>query len=139
MWTDGRLMRAETRFSARWQPAGLCASPSCAATSAGDPEKMSVPQRMGFALFSDALRCCCGRHRDDGGGESAEIAYTPTDSSWLNRIEAQFTALREFTLNGTDHVDHREQGSVIRRYIAWRNRNIDIPRLRWVVSKANVA
>jgi len=25
-----------------------------------------------------------------------EIAYTPTNSSWLNRIEAQFTALRYF-------------------------------------------
>src|SRR5690606_31230341 len=102
------------------------------------PEKMSVPQRMGFALFSDALRCCCGRHRDDGGGENAEIAYTPTDSSWLNRIEARFTALREFTLNGTDHVDHREQGSVIRRYIAWRHRNVGVHRQRWEVSKADV-
>jgi transposase len=25
---------------------------------------------------------------------NAEIAYTPTNSSWLNRVEAQFTALR---------------------------------------------
>jgi transposase len=49
---------------------------------------------------------------------NVEIAYTPTNSSWLNRIEAQFTALREFTLNGTDHGSHREQGSMIRRYIA---------------------
>lgn len=28
---------------------------------------------------------------------NVEIAYTPTNSSWLNRIEAQFTALRYFT------------------------------------------
>lgn len=28
--------------------------------------------------------------------EPLEIAYTPTNSSWLNRIEAQFTALRYF-------------------------------------------
>jgi hypothetical protein len=34
-----------------------------------------------------------------------EIAYTPTDSSWLTRIEAQFTALRYFALDGTDHQD----------------------------------
>jgi transposase len=27
------------------------------------------------------------------------MAYTPTNSSWLNRIEAQFTALRYFALN----------------------------------------
>jgi hypothetical protein len=37
------------------------------------------------------------------------------------RLECQFTALREFTLNGTDHATHREQGSMIRRYFAWRN------------------
>jgi transposase len=31
---------------------------------------------------------------------NSEIAYTPTNSSWLNRVEAQFTALRYFALNG---------------------------------------
>ncbi|MCX4418484.1 hypothetical protein O1M63_45260 [Streptomyces mirabilis] len=43
------------------------------------------------------------------------FAYTPTNSSWLNRIEAQFTALRYFTLDGTDYASHKEQGSMIRR------------------------
>ena len=51
---------------------------------------------------------------------NVEIACTPTNSSWLNRIEAQFTALRYFTLDGTDHVSHKEQASMIRRYIIWR-------------------
>ena len=50
-----------------------------------------------------------------------------------------FTALREFTLNGTDHATHREQGSMIRRYVAWRNRNTGNPRLRRIVDRANVA
>ncbi|MEV7013052.1 hypothetical protein [Streptosporangium sp. NPDC051022] len=68
-----------------------------------------------------------------------EIACTPTNSSWLNRIEAQFTALRYFTLDGTDHVDHKEQDSMIRRYIIWRNRHADDRRLRAVVDRANVA
>ena len=36
-------------------------------------------------------------------------------ASWLNRIEAQFTALRYFALDGTDHRSHKEQGSMIRR------------------------
>jgi hypothetical protein len=53
---------------------------------------------------------------------NVELAYTPTNASWLNRIEAQFTALRYFTLDGTDHASHREQASMIRRYLAWRNR-----------------
>jgi hypothetical protein len=48
---------------------------------------------------------------------NVEIAYTSTNSSWLNRIEAQLTALRYFALDGTDHASHREQASMIRRYI----------------------
>ena len=70
---------------------------------------------------------------------NAEIAYTPGNCSWMNRIECQFTALREFTLNGTDHATHREQASMIRRYIAWRNRHTADPRLRRIVKRANVA
>ena len=70
---------------------------------------------------------------------NAEIAYTPTNSSWMNRLECQFTALREFTLNGTDHATHREQGSMIRRYIAWRNRHTRDPRLRRIVKRASAA
>ncbi len=70
---------------------------------------------------------------------NAEIACTPANSSWMNRLECQFTALREFTLNGTDRATHREQGSMIRRYIAWRNRNTSNPRLRRIVERANVA
>ena len=37
---------------------------------------------------------------------NVELAYTPHYASWLNRIEAQFTALRYFCLDGTDHESH---------------------------------
>ena len=70
---------------------------------------------------------------------NAEIAYTPTNSSWLNRIEAQFTALRYFALDGTDHATHEQQASMIRRYISWRNNHAYDERLRQVVARANVA
>jgi transposase len=70
---------------------------------------------------------------------NVEIAYTPTNSSWLNRIEAQFTALRYFALDGTDHSSHTEQASMIRRYIIWRNNHAYDERLRRVVDRANVA
>ncbi|MEU5725070.1 hypothetical protein ABZ783_25070 [Micromonospora sp. NPDC047738] len=70
---------------------------------------------------------------------NVELAYTPTNSSSLNRIEAQFTALRYFTLDGTDHGSHKQQGSMIRRYIIWRNNNAADERLRKVVARANVA
>jgi transposase len=68
-----------------------------------------------------------------------EMAYVPFYASWLNRIEAQFQALRYFTLDGTDHASHEEQGRMIRRYIAWRNRNAHDRALRELVKRANVA
>jgi hypothetical protein len=73
------------------------------------------------------------------GSTDVEIAYTPTNSSRLNRIEARFTALRHFALGGTDHRTHQEQGGMIRRYIAWRNRNAEDRELRCIVERANSA
>jgi len=70
---------------------------------------------------------------------NVELAYTPFYGSWLNRIEAQFTALRYFALDGTDHGTHREQASMIRRYIIWRNRNAHDRALNELVNRANVA
>ncbi|WP_227997886.1 transposase [Nocardia australiensis] len=76
---------------------------------------------------------------DWAAANNVEFAYTPTNSFWLNRIEAQFTALRYFALDGTDHASHTEQGSMIRRYIIWRNKHAADERLRQVVDRANVA
>jgi transposase len=70
---------------------------------------------------------------------NVELAYVPFYASWMNRIEAQFTGLRYFALDGTDHPDHATQSRMIRRYIAWRNRNADNRDLRRVIDKANVA
>jgi len=67
---------------------------------------------------------------------NVELAYVPFYGSWLNRIEAQFTALRYFALDGTDHPSHREQASMIRRYIIWRNNHATDPRLRKVIRRA---
>jgi transposase len=70
---------------------------------------------------------------------NVELAYTPTYSSWLNRIEAQFQGLRYFSLDGTDHGTHKEQASMIRRYIRWRNRHAHDLALAALVKRANVA
>jgi hypothetical protein len=59
---------------------------------------------------------------DWSAANNVEQACTPTNASWPNRIEAQFQALRYFTLDGTDSSGHAEQATMIRRYIAWRNR-----------------
>jgi transposase len=70
---------------------------------------------------------------------NVELAYVPFYASWLNRIEAQFQALRYFTLDGTDHPSHEEQARMIRRYIAWRNRNAHDQALASFIKRANVA
>lgn len=52
---------------------------------------------------------------------AVEPVFPPTCSSWLNWIEAEFTALRCFALNGTDHHSHAEQNAAIAAYIRRRN------------------
>ncbi|WP_443049298.1 hypothetical protein [Streptomyces sp. NBC_00316] len=81
--------------------------------------------RFEFTEITDELRQLfpalttkpCQRVGTRATANNVEIAYTPTNSAWLNRIEAQFTALRYFTLDDTDHADRKEQGSMIRRYV----------------------
>lgn len=70
--------------------------------------------------------------------DNVELAYTPYYSSWLNHIEPQFTGLRYFALDGTDHPSHREHGSMIRRYIAWRNNHAADPTLCQVIRRASL-
>jgi transposase len=76
---------------------------------------------------------------DWAAANNVELAYVPFYASWLNRIEAQFSALRYFALDGTDHPSHEAQSRMIRRYIAWRNRNAHDCALRELVKRANVA
>lgn len=52
-----------------------------------------------------------------------ELVFLPTNASWLNWIEAEFAALRYFTLDGTDHRTHAEQAKAIADYMRWRNTN----------------
>jgi transposase len=102
------------------------------------------PPEVRIAIICDNFSPHLTTARDSRVGDWAaasnvEIAYTPSNASWLNRIEAQFTALRYFALDGTDHATHKEQGSMIRRYIIWRNNHAYDERLRKVVNRANVA
>ena len=54
---------------------------------------------------------------------NVELVFTPTYSSWLNRIEAVFAGVRYFALGNTDYQDHDEIRRAIFAYVAWRNRN----------------
>jgi transposase len=62
-----------------------------------------------------------------------ELVFTPTHASWLNWIEAEFTALRYFTLDGSDYPSHAAQESAIARYIRWANRRAT-PKRRFAVN-----
>ncbi|MBB2994031.1 transposase [Paeniglutamicibacter cryotolerans] len=75
---------------------------------------------------------------DWAAANNVEIAYVPYYSSWLNRIEPQFTALRYFALDGTDHPSHRAQAGMIRRFIIWRNHHSTDPKLRKVIRRASL-
>jgi transposase len=46
---------------------------------------------------------------------------TPTQASWLNRIESHFTALKKFALEASDFRTHEEQQESIENYLDWRN------------------
>jgi hypothetical protein len=100
------------------------------------------PPTVRIAVVCDNYSPHLSTRRDTRVGDWAkannvEFAYTPTSSSRL--IEAQFTALRYFALDGTDHASHKEQASMIRRYIIWRNNHAYDERLRRIVNRANVA
>jgi transposase len=102
------------------------------------------PPEVRIAIVLDNFSPHLSTKRDTRVGDWAaannvELAYVPTNASWMNRIEAQFQALRYFTLDGTDHRSHEEQNSMIRRYIIWRNRHAQDETLRELVKRANVA
>lgn len=57
--------------------------------------------------------------------------WTPTNASWLNRIECHFTALKKFALENTDYRSHDEQQAAIEQYLGWRNRSREISMKNW--------
>lgn len=50
--------------------------------------------------------------------------WTPTESSWLNLIEAHFGVLGRFTLANTDDLDHVTPRRRVYRYLRYRHRRL---------------
>ena len=151
---DGRRTPARTGCGICW-PATTCrptgstgtsrptrAAPS-SSRSAATCARCTRPRCASRSCWTTSARTCRRRKTrasvDWAAANNVELAYVPFYASWLNRIEAQFQALRYFALDGTDHASHHEQGRMIRRYIAWRNRNAHDRALRELVKRANVA
>jgi transposase len=59
-------------------------------------------------------------------GHNVQLYFTPTNASWLNRIECHFGPLKKFALNNSDHRSHQEQEAAIHSYLLWRNRHRDL-------------
>jgi hypothetical protein len=74
-----------------------------------------------------------------GGGEQRGVGLRPDQRQPPEPDRGPVAALRYFTLDGTDHANHTEQGLMIRRHIAWRNRHARDKRLQTIVNRANVA
>jgi transposase len=64
-------------------------------------------------------------------GHKIRFYFTPTNASWLNRIECQFTAMKKFALENSDFRTHHEQQAAIARYLTWRNGERDISVKSW--------
>jgi transposase len=62
---------------------------------------------------------------------NVRIYLTPTNGSWLNRIESQFTALKTFAMKPSDYRDHEEQQAAIESYLTWRNHARDLSVTAW--------
>ena len=70
--------------------------------------------------------------RDWCEANDVEMVFTPTNASWTNWIECEFTALRYFALNGSDYPDHKTQDAAIGKYVRWRNKNAK-PKIRFAI------
>jgi hypothetical protein len=70
--------------------------------------------------------------------EQASIYISGKDDPSKRRV-FDHPGLRYFALDGTDHASHREQASMIRRYIIWRSNHACDERLRRVVARPTLA
>lgn len=70
---------------------------------------------------------------------NVRVYLTPTNGSWLNRIESQFTALKKFAMKPSDYRDHEEQQAAIESYLTWRNHARDLSITAWNQYKRETA
>lgn len=61
--------------------------------------------------------------REWADNSNVELVFTPTNASWLNRIECHFGALRKFVLSNSNYESHEELARATQAYLRWRNAN----------------
>ena len=50
------------------------------------------------------------------------MIWTPTNASWLNPIECQFTHVKEFVIRGTNYKNHNELRIALNKYVKYYNK-----------------
>ena len=60
-----------------------------------------------------------------------QFYFTPTNASWLNRIESHFAALKQFAMKPSDFRCYEDLKQAIESYLAWHNRRRPLSRLSW--------
>lgn len=53
---------------------------------------------------------------------NVHLIWTPTNASWLNPIECQFTPVKEFVIRNSNYANHTELSQALKRYASYRNR-----------------
>jgi len=82
---------------------------------------------------------CKQEVRDWATRHGVRFQFTPTNASWLNRIECHLTAVRKFALDNSDHRTHEEQEQAIQDYLDWRNRKRGISLQEWQTARKSGA
>jgi transposase len=67
------------------------------------------------------------------------LVFTPTYASFLNRIECNFAAYKEFVLNGSDFTSHDDLIAATRSYLRYRNHRRKGARVRQAERRRKVA
>lgn len=52
---------------------------------------------------------------------NVSLVWTPTNASWLNRIECQFTELKRFALDHSNYKEHSQMQIAIKKFLKYRN------------------
>jgi transposase len=62
---------------------------------------------------------------------NVQFYHTPTNASWLNRIESHFTALKQFAMKPSDFRSYEDLQQAIESYLTWHNRRRPLSCLSW--------
>jgi len=63
----------------------------------------------------------CQIIREWAAKNKVTLVFTPTNASWLNRIECQFTELKKFVFENTYYKEHHDVEEAIRKFLKYRN------------------